>query len=145
MDRLPLRGRPDDILGRLTALVGELVDVPPVVAFHFGRTANLAQARQRHPGEHFFALYATETGHDAVLVEQLLERTFGTHPRFTDNIVFDASPPTGCDPSFVYVAIWTSAPDNGDPSPGAAGEATRTASVAGRNLQEKGTLHPGPP
>jgi hypothetical protein len=108
MDTLPLRGRPDEALSKLTAFVDDIAGTPPVTAFAFGRTRRFWKAQAAHGCSYVFALYVTDEDPAAAQVVASLQESYRGHPRFRDAASPEADVPAG-DPWYVYVAIWTSA------------------------------------
>jgi hypothetical protein len=105
MEPLPFRGRPEDVLSGLTGLVSELVNDPPVSAFCLGRASNLTSARNKHGCKKVFALYASETEQNAVLVEDALEKALDSHGKYYGDVEYDIED-ARAHACYVYLAVW---------------------------------------
>jgi hypothetical protein len=105
MGPLPYKGQPEDVLPGLTGLVSELVNNPPVTAFCIGCASDLTSAREKHGCKKVFALYASETEQNAVLVEDALEKALGSHGKYYGDVEYDAEE-ARAHACYVYLAVW---------------------------------------
>jgi hypothetical protein len=107
MPQLPLRGCPQDASTKLAGILTRLADEHAVSKFYVGRSTSLSTTRTKHACDHMFNLYTSSEPHNAVVVEDSLNKALDGHPKRVDNVEMEEAE-QAARTHHVYVALWLS-------------------------------------
>lgn len=106
MDKLPIKGRPADVIGILQSVILGIIQKPKVEEFYIGRTDNITATKSRHDCDAIYALYETSSADNAIEVEDALIKAFFDHAKCSNDVDHGGGGASDYYVNYVYIAVW---------------------------------------
>jgi len=104
--KLPMTGRPADVLDDLAQFVSETIGQKSVAKFCIGRTGDIDSAISRHKCDNIVALYHAERIQNAIKIESALVKLLTKNGKCANGKPRTLRKGSGKSASYVYLAIW---------------------------------------
>lgn len=104
--KLPMRGKPADVLDALTLCISDMIGQQSVARFYIGRSGDIDSIMSQHGCDNVVPLYETRSFRNASEVQGSLIERLKEHEKYSDQDSHGVSQMPRSFVSNVYLALW---------------------------------------